>query len=94
MALVGQPDFSWNVDFDNITQTVNKESVWGYHAGADINCLIAKHRYSEARHHTVNHLAYTENLYSELAWGAEDTNVTVDMKHGGLQFNGGVSFRF
>ena len=53
--------------------------VWGYHTGADINYLIAKHfgiggtvRFSEA----------------------EDTNVTVDLKHGGLQFNGGVSFRF
>ena len=101
MGTVGLPDFAWNVYFDNITQTLNKESVWGYHAGADVNYLIAKHfgigatvRYSEASHHTVNHLAYAEDLYTEGVWGAEDTNATVDMKHGGLQFNGGVSFRF
>ena len=101
-AAVGMPYFTpWNVSFDNITQTLNKENVWGYHAGADVNYLFAKHfgvggtvRYSDASHHTVNHLAYAEDLYTEGVWGAEDTNVTVNMKHGGLQFNGGVSFRF
>jgi hypothetical protein len=100
LAETGLTEDVWNVYFENITNTINKESVWGYHAGADVNYLFAKHfgvggtvRYSEAKHHTVNHLAYTEDLYSGL-WGAEDTNVTVDMKHGGLQFNGGVSFRF
>lgn len=101
LAKVGLPDLDWDVYFDDITQTVNKESVWGYHAGADVNYLIARHfgigatvRYAEASHHTVNHLAYTDDLYADGVWGAENTNVTVDMKHGGLQVNGGLSFRF
>jgi hypothetical protein len=100
LATIGVPDLAWNVYFDNITQTVNKDHVWGYHAGGDVNYLFAKHfgvggtvRYSDASHHAVNHLAYAD-LYNDLSWGAEETNVTVDMKHGGLQFNGGVSFRF
>jgi len=101
LGTVGLSDFAWNVYFDNITQTLNKENVWGYHAGADVNYLFARHfgvggtvRYSDASHKTVNHLAYADNLYTDGMWGAENTNVTVDMKHGGLQFNGGVSFRF
>jgi hypothetical protein len=100
---IGLEDLSWNVSINSITQSLNKESVWGYHAGADVNYLLAKRvgigatvRYSDASHHTVNHLAFTENLYDtdNPVWGAENTGVTVDMKHGGLQFNGGVSFRF
>ena len=91
-AMVGSTEDVWEVSFDDITQTVNKESIWGYHAGADVTYLIAKHfgvggtvRYSGASHHTLNPFA---------VWLEEATNVTVDMNHGGLQFNGGVSFRF
>lgn len=51
-------------------------------------------RYSRASHNTVNHLAATGDLLGNGVWGAPETNGTVEMKHGGLHWNGGVSFRF
>lgn len=101
MSTVDVQDFDWNVYFKDVTQSVNKESVWGYHAGADVTYLVAKHfgvgatvRYSDAAHNALNHFADTTNLYEEGVWGGDNTAVTVNMKHGGLHVNGGVSFRF
>jgi hypothetical protein len=51
-------------------------------------------RYSQTSHHTVNHFGNTDDLYAEGIWGRGATSETVEMKHGGLHLNGGVTFRF
>ena len=80
---------------------VSKDNTWGYHGGADVTYLLARHigigttvRYSRASHNTVNYLAATGDLFENGVWGAAESNGTVDMKHGGFHWNGGVSVRF
>lgn len=97
------PTLDWSVSFKNITQTVDKDNVWGFNGGTDVTYLLTRYfgvgttlRYSRSAHHTVNHFAYTGDLDESGIWGgrAMETDGTVNMKHGGLHWNGGVSFRF
>jgi len=97
------PALDWSVDFRNITKTVDRDNVWGFNGGADVAYLLNRYvgigttvRYSRAAHHTVNHFAYTQDLEGDALWGgrATETDGTVNMKHGGLHWNGGISFRF
>jgi hypothetical protein len=113
-ALEGEilwPSLDWVVGFRGVTQTVDKDSVWGFHGGADVTYLLTKYfgvgttvRFSRASHDAVNHFASTEYLTwqgdprnewrATTSWGGAESDSTVSMKHGGLQWTGGVSFRF
>ena len=90
----------WSVAFFDISQMIDRGSAWGYHGGGSFTYLAAKHvgvgmtvRYSEATHTTTNHFSDTTYL-SEGVWGGEKGTVSLKMKHGGIQWNGGVSFHF
>lgn len=95
------PDFDWLVDVIDISQTTKKESLWGFNAGADVIYLFSTHfgagvnvRYSHASHQVANDFSDTSDLFMEGVWGGTGTGQLEEMKHGGLQFLGGISIRF
>jgi len=92
---------AWAVNFSDVTQTVDKESVWGYHGGVDVTYLFTRRfgvgttmRYSRASHHSTNHFADTGDLFYDGVWGGGNATETVTMDHGGFHWNGGVNLRF
>jgi hypothetical protein len=95
------PSLDWSVAFKDVTMAVDKDNTWGFNGGADVTYLLNRYigigttvRYSRSTHATVNHFAATGDLFENGVWGASESNGTVDMKHGGLHWNGGISFRF
>jgi hypothetical protein len=95
------PPFPWTVSFLSVSQAIDRGSSWGYNAGGSFTYLMTRHvgvgtsvRYSEASHATTNHFSDTSYLAPSGAWGGDSGTSTVTMKHGGLQWNGGVSFHF
>jgi len=95
------PTGVWSVAFQDVSQLVDRASVWGYHAGGSFTYLATRHfgvgmtvRYSEATHTTTNHFSDTSNLAPSGIWGGNDGTTSFTMKHGGIQWNGGVSFHF
>ena len=95
------PDWQWSVAFQDVAQSIDRGSAWGYHAGGSVTYLAAKHvgldltvRYSQASHTTVNHFSDTTKLEDYGIWGGNNGTTSLTMKHGGVQWNGGVSFHF
>jgi hypothetical protein len=95
------PSFDWSVNFRDVTQTVEKDTAWGYHGGLDVTYMVLRHvglgatvRYSHSSHTTTNPFSATQDLFNYGTWGGENGSETVKMEHGGLHWNGGVSFRF
>ena len=95
------PPFAWNVSFVNVSQLVDRGSAWGYHAGGSVTYLVVRHvgvgmtvRYSEASHTTTNHFSDSSLLGPDGVWGSDTGTTTFTMKHGGIQWNGGVSVHF
>lgn len=93
------PD-NW-MTFGTVTQTVKRDSTWGYHAGADVTYMATRHvgvsftaRYSRGSHSTDNVLSDVSQLYDYAVWGGSNTTTTVKMRHGGAQWHGGLTFRF
>lgn len=91
----------WLVAFRNVTQTIQKDSTWGYHGGADLTFMATPHigvgatvRYSHAQHKTTNPLSDVSQLEWSGVWGGSDPTTTVTMRHGGVQWHGGMTFRF
>jgi hypothetical protein len=56
--------------------------------------LRATMRYSRASHTTENPFSDTNDLFQEGVWGGSDRSASFTMKHGGMHWNGGISFRF
>lgn len=95
------PSLAWTVAFHDLSQMVDRGSAWGYHGGGSFTYLAARHvgvgmtvRYSQATHTSENHLSDTTNLGPEGLWGGDAGKTSFTMKHGGIQWNGGVSFHF
>jgi len=97
------PVAGYHLDFHTFAQTLNRESVWGYHGGANVTYMAAKHvgvgmnvRYSRASHTTTNPLSNpnSDNLYWNGVWASSNPTETVTMTHGGMHWNGGVSLHF
>jgi hypothetical protein len=93
--------FAWTVSFVNVSQLIDRDSAWGYHAGGSVTYLVVKHvgvgmtvRYSEASHTTTNHCSDTSFLAPSGIWGSDTGTTNFTMKHGGIQWNGGVSLHF
>lgn len=85
----------------SVSQLIDRGSAWGYNAGGNFTYLVTKHvgvgmivRYSEASHTTTNHFSDASNLPSSAIWGSDSGTATFTMKHGGIQWNGGISFHF
>ena len=95
------PAEDWSVNFSEVTQTVHKDDAWGYNAGADVTYMFTRRlgfgvsmRYSRAKHETDNPLSDTADLLNDGAWGGHQGTSRFTMKHGGLQWTGGISIRF
>jgi hypothetical protein len=95
------PAMNWLVRFRNVTRTVDRDTAWGYNAGADVTYMATPHigfgatfRFSRASHQTPNLLSDVSNLTWDGTWGGDQTTTTVTMRHGGMHWNGGVTFRF
>ena len=94
------PDLDWTAAFDDVTTTAEKDSMWGANGGAEVAYLLTRYfgvgmplRYSRASHSTVNHFAAVADEW-DFTWRADDVPTTVKMTHGGMHWNGGVTFRF
>jgi hypothetical protein len=92
---------AWSVSYADVQQMIDRGSAWGYHGGGSVTVLASRHvgvgmtvRYSTASHMTTNHLSDTSQLNNSGVWGGDTSTVSVKMKHGGIQWNGGVSFHF
>lgn len=99
-GLIAQ-DLDWSVDFKEIVQTVDDDSVWGFNLGADVVYLMTKYvgvtamvRYGRASHKTVNAFTSTDRLFDDGVWGGGRPSGSLTNDHGGLQWNGGLTFRF
>ena len=95
------PPFPWTVSFVDVSQLVDRGTAWGYHGGGNVTYLVVKHvgvgmtvRYSEASHKTTNHFSDSSLLAPSGIWGSDSGTTTFTMKHGGIQWNGGLSFHF
>ena len=93
------PD-NW-MTFGTVTESLTRDSTWGYHAGGDVTYMASRHvgvtftaRYSRASHSTPNVLSDVSQLYDRAVWGGSSTTTTVTMRHGGMQWHGGLTFRF
>jgi hypothetical protein len=87
--------------FFETAQMIDRSSVWGYHGGGSFTYLATTHvgvgmtvRYSQASHTTTNHFSDTTYLRGSGIWGGENATGSFTMKHGGIQWNGGISLHF
>lgn len=99
-GLVG-PGFDWSLEFRDIIQEAETDSVWGFNGGADVVYLFTRYlglrgslRYSRSSHETENAFTSTRDLVNAGVWGGGQPVGTVTMDHGGLNWNGGVTFLF
>jgi hypothetical protein len=95
------PAIEWTVNYFDTWQMVDRGSSWGYHAGGSFTFMATKRlgvgttvRYSDAAHTTINHFSDTTSLEDSGVWGGEKGAVSFEMKHGGIQWTGGVSLHF
>lgn len=95
------PNGGWAVSYSDVQQLIDRGSAWGYHGGGSVTFLASRHvgvgltvRYSTASHTTTNHLSDTNQLNDFAVWGGDTGTLSVKMKHGGVQWNGGVSLHF
>jgi hypothetical protein len=95
------PTFEFSVALRDVSQMIDRGSAWGYHGGGSFTYLATRHvgvglmvRYSYGKHTTDNHFSDTTYLTNDAIWGGNNTTSSVTMKHGGMQWNGGVSIHF
>lgn len=91
----------WAVSYYDVQQSIDRGSTWGYHGGGSVTFLASRHigvgltvRYSNGTHTTTNPLSDTSKLSESGIWGGDTGTLSVKMKHGGIQWNGGVSLHF
>lgn len=94
-------NYTWTVRFREVAQAIHKDTAWGYNGGADITYMASRRvgvgvamRYSRASHTSENPFSDTTSLSSEGVWGGQKSAGVFTMKHGGMQWSGGISFRF
>ena len=93
--------YTFNITYADVQQLIDRGSAWGYHAGGSVTYLANKRvgvgmtvRYSNATHTTMNHLSDTTQLNDYGVWGGDSGTLSMTMKHGGVQWNGGISVHF
>jgi hypothetical protein len=95
------PNYDFSVAIQDVSQLIDRASTWGYHGGGSFTYLATRHvgvgvtvRYSYGSHTTINHFSDTTYLTDLAVWGGDAGTTSVTMKHGGIQWNGGISVHF